>query len=391
MNEILNRTISEMPRTSFECSCGRKHDFSVHDIRIGDGAIKYLPEIAEPFRNGSILVVSDSNTYPVAGKKTAEVLKEAGFKVKELVFEVGDDILIPDERTIGRILLEQELDTSLIVAAGSGVLNDSAKYVTSRTGMEYIIVATAPSMDGYVSDGAPIIMEGYKYSPVAHLTYALIGDTDFMKTAPQDLIQAGFGDMVGKITALTDWDLAVCENSDYRCDTCVELTRRALERTFSSCEKLPERDPKALADLLEGLTLTGVAMALINNSRPASGTEHMLSHYWEMDYIKRGLNPIHHGVQVGCATPVVARVFEQLRDILPESTVALSVPHEEIEALLEKVNCAVSPKEIGIGKDLFYHSLVKGYTVRPRYSVLRYAKEQGRLEEIAEKITDELY
>lgn len=391
MDEILNKSISEMAGTVFDCSCGKTHNFSVREIKIGKGAINAIAEIAEPFRDGTVLVVSDSNTYPVAGKKTAGLLKDSGYRVKELLFEVGDDILLPDEKTLGRILMEMELDTSLIIAVGSGVINDSVKFVTSRTGLDYIIVATAPSMDGYVSDGAPIIMEGYKYSPVAHLTYGLIGDTDVLKTAPQDLIQAGFGDMVGKITALTDWDLAVNEIGEYRCDTCVELTNIALEKTISTCDGLKYRDPVALGNLLEGLTLTGVAMGLINNSRPASGAEHMLSHYWEMEYIKRGLNPIHHGVQVGCAAPVIARFFEQLSDILPESTVKLSVSHEEIERLLERADCAVSPKDIGIDRDLFYNSLVEGYSVRPRYSVLRYAKEKGRLEEIAENITDELY
>lgn len=87
------------------------------------------------------------------------------------MFDTGDDILIPDEKTLGRILQEQDLDTKLMIAVGSGVINDSVKFVTSRTGLPYIIVATAPSMDGYVADGAPIVSHGYKYSPVAHLTY----------------------------------------------------------------------------------------------------------------------------------------------------------------------------------------------------------------------------
>ena len=114
-----------------------------------------------------------------------------------------------------------------MVAVGSGVINDSVKFVTSRSGLPYIIVATAPSMDGYVADGAPIFSQGYKYSPVAHLTYGLVGDTDILKTAPQDLIQAGYGDVVGKITAIADWDLSVKANNDYRCDTCVTLVTRA--------------------------------------------------------------------------------------------------------------------------------------------------------------------
>ena len=391
MNEILNLNINKMPQTEFDCSCGRHHNFSVHEMSIRKGAIQDLPQMAEPFRDGKILVVFDSNTYQAAGRQAVELLKENGFNVKELLFDTGDDILIPDEKTLGRILEEQDLDTSLMVAVGSGAINDSVKFVTSRTGLPYIVVATAPSMDGYLSDGAPIFSQGHKISPVAHLTYGLIGDTDILETAPDDLIRAGFGDMVGKITAIADWDLAVKANGDYRCDTCVELTNRAMKITFDSCDKLSARDSEALGDLLEGLTLTGVAMALVGISRPASGAEHMLSHFWEMDSVERGVNPNHHGIQVGVATPVIARFYEELEDLLPEGVKELCPPHEEIEALLKRGGAPYRPQQINISRELFHESLLKGYKVRPRYSVLQFAKDQGVLETIADKITTEIY
>ena len=391
MNEILNLTINEMPQTEFDCSCGKHHNFSVHEMSIRKGAIEDLPKMAEPFKDGKILVVFDNHTYEVAGKKAVQLLKENGFNYKELLFDTGDDILIPDEKTLGRIVQEQDLDTSLMIAVGSGVLNDSVKFVTSRSGLPYIIVATAPSMDGYVADGAPIFSQGHKYSPVAHLTYGLVGDTDILATAPDDLIQAGFGDMVGKITAIADWDLSVKANNDYRCDTCVELTNRAMKITFDSCDKLPDRDPEALGNLLEGLTLTGVAMALVNISRPASGAEHMLSHFWEMDYVERGLNPNHHGIQVGVATPVIARFFELCEDILPEGVKELCPSPQEIRDLLARGGAPTTPKDIGISRELFRQSLLKGYEVRPRYSVMQFAKDNGRLEDIAETITKEIY
>lgn len=391
MNEILNMSINEMPRTEFDCSCGRHHNFSVHDMVIRKGAIEELPKVAAPFKNEKILVVFDQNTYKVAGQKAVELLKNDGFHLKELLFDSGDDILIPDESVVGRILQEQDPDVKLMIAVGSGVINDSVKYVTSRTGLPYIIVATAPSMDGYVADGAPLISAGYKYSYDAHLTYGLIGDTDILQTAPDDLIQAGFGDVVGKITAIVDWDLAVKANNDYRCDTCVELVNRALDKCFSKAAGLKTRDAESLGALLEALTLTGVAMALVNMSRPASGAEHMLSHFWEMDFIARGLNPNHHGIQVGVATPVIARFFEEMKDMLPEGTFELCPSHQEIEELLRKGGAPADPKEIGIERDLFHQSLLEGWKVRPRYSILQYAKEKGRLEEIAEKITKEIY
>ena len=392
MDQILQMKIEEMPGLSFDCSCGRHHSFPVQGISIRKGALADLPLMAAPFKDEKILIVFDSNTYRVAGEEAVRLLHENGFtKVKELLFETGSDILIPDERTLGRILQEQDLDCRLMIAVGSGVINDSVKFVTSRTGLPFIIVATAPSMDGYVSDGAPIFSHGYKYSPLAHLTYGLIGDTDVLKTAPQDMIQAGFGDVVGKIAAIADWDLAVKANGDYRCETCVQLVEKALEKCFAKADGLPARDPEALGALMEALTMTGVAMALVNISRPASGAEHMLSHFWEMDYINRGLTPIHHGIQVGVATVVIARFFEELADILPEGTGALCPPAKEIEALLRKGGAPASPKEIGISRELFHESLVKGWTVRPRYSILQFAKDRERLVALADQLTEEFY
>lgn len=391
MNEILNMNINDMPGVKFQCGCGREHFFDIKALSIRKGALEDLPQMASPFKEDKILVVCDNNTYKVAGERAIKLLKNNGFNVKSLMFDCGDNILIPDEKTLGRILQEQDLDAGLMVAVGSGVINDSVKFVTSRTNLPYIIVATAPSMDGYVSDGAPIISAGYKYSPQAHLAYGVIGDTDILKTAPQDLIQAGFGDVVGKITAIADWDLSVKANNDYRCDTCVELVNKALDKCFLKSQGLVSRESEALEALFEALTITGVAMALVNISRPASGAEHMLSHYWEMDFIARGLNPNHHGIQVGVATVIIARFFEELEDILPEGTKELCPHHSEIEKLLKTANAPTDPKEIGIDRELFYQSLINGYTVRPRYSVLQFAKENNRLEEIAQKITNEIY
>lgn len=392
MNEILSLNTNDMAGCQFNCSCGRHHNFSVHDMSIGKGAINDLPKMASAFKEDDILVVFDNNTYKVAGKKAVDILQKSGFKhVRELLFDCGDNILIPKEETFGRIISEINNNTKLIIGVGGGVINDSCKFVTSRTKMPFIIVATAPSMDGYVSDSAAIFSQGKKLSVTAHLTYGLIGDTEILQTAPQDLIQAGFGDVVGKITALTDWDLATIENGDYRCDTCVSLVQNALDKCFSKAAGLKTRDEESLGALLEALTLTGVAMSLINITRPASGAEHMISHFWEMDYIGRGLDPLHHGVMVGAATPVVCRIFEMLNDILPESTKKWCWPHQKVEELLNTGGAAKSPIELGISKDLFYHSILEGWTVRPRYSILQFAKDKGLIEKVANELTQIYY
>lgn len=119
------------------------------------------------------------------------------------------------------------------------------------------------------------------------MPYGVLADTEIMKNAPQRLIQAGFGDVLGKLTALTDWKLSKELNGDYYCQTCVTLVERALSKVIEHVDGLKKREDDAILYLIEALNLTGVAMGLIGISRPASGAEHMLSHYWEMDFISR--------------------------------------------------------------------------------------------------------
>lgn len=110
-----------------------------------------------------------------------------------------------------------------------------------------------------------------------------------------------------------------------------------------------------------------------------------------MAYIKAGKNPIAHGMQVAVGSTVVARFFEELADILPEGTIDWCAPHEKIDEYLKLGGCPSSPVEVGLEKELFHASLLNCYTVRERYSVFKFAKENGRLEEIADKITNEFY
>jgi Glycerol dehydrogenase and related enzymes len=244
----------------FDCSCGRHHSLSIKKIAIGKGVIQQLPDIAAEFKGKQLYMISDNNTWKAAGEQAFKILSDSNFEVKSHQFETGTEILIPDELAMGRMLLEMPLGTALIVAVGSGTLNDMAKYLSSRTGIPYIIVCTAPSMDGYVADGAPLICNGRKISYVATLAYGVVGDTDIMKQAPMHMIHAGLGDVLGKLTALTDWSLAVAMIDEYRCETCVKLVEEALRKCIEFAPALKERNEEAILYLIEALTLTGVTM-----------------------------------------------------------------------------------------------------------------------------------
>lgn len=391
MDEILNATLEEMGTISFDCSCGKHHQMSIEKLIMGKGVLSRICEIAEPFRNGKILMVSDNHTYDAAGEKVLELLEGDEFQVKNLILDSGDGILIPDESVVGKVLLNVEKETNLLIGVGSGSINDTVKYISSRTKIPYVIVCTAPSMDGYVADGAPLILEGRKISFEATLPYGVLGDTDIMKHAPQRMIQAGFGDVLGKLTALADWKLAKELNGDYYCETCVTLVERALLKVISRVDGLAKREDEAILFLIEALNLTGVAMGLLGISRPASGAEHMLSHYWEMDFIAKGKFPELHGIKVGIATPIIAEIFDIMKDDIPKEIMEDAPQKEYCEDLLHRVEAPVSPREIGIDRELFYQSILKGNTVRNRYSILQLAVDKGKINEIAQQVTNRIY
>ncbi|MDD4370499.1 MAG: sn-glycerol-1-phosphate dehydrogenase [Anaerostipes sp.] len=391
MNEILNITMNEMANASFDCSCGKHHTLDIKQIKMGKGVLPELPDMLKKFQGKKVYMLSDNHTFQAAGERTLKIMQDAGFDVKSVMIDSGDDILIPDEKAVGRMFMELEPETAVIVSVGSGTLNDMAKYMSARTKIPYIIVCTAPSMDGYAADGAPLILQGKKISFVATLPYGILGDTDIMKEAPMHMIHAGFGDVIGKLTALADWQLAKELKGEYMCDTCVTLVQRALEKVTSHAKEIAQRDEEAILYLIEALILTGVAMGLIGVSRPASGAEHMLSHFWEMDFIARNKFPELHGIKVGIATPIIAEIFDMMKDEIPESAMKLAPSKEYVQKLLTDVGAPACPGDVGVEKELFYNSILGGYKVRNRYSVLQLAVEKGKIEEIAKELTKELY
>lgn len=391
MDDILNMQIEEMAGVSFSCSCGRVHCLEIDKLVTGKDVLKDLPEILKDFQKRKLYMLSDNHTYEAAGEQAYHILKDAGFDVIQKVLNSGEDVLIPDEKAVGEMFMGLEKDTGMIVAVGSGTLNDMAKFMSSRTGIPYTIVCTAPSMDGYASSGAPLMTGGKKISYDAVLPYAIVGDTEIMKKAPMKMIHAGYGDVIGKLTALADWKLSQELKGEYYCETMVRLVRKAVDKVVENRKALANRDEEAVRYLIEALTLTGVAMGLIGVSRPASGAEHMLSHYWEMAVIAGGENPELHGIKVGIASPVIAEIFDEMRHWLPESVQNIAPSRKYMEQLLQDEGAPIHPKEAGVDRDLFYYGILEGNTVRERYSILDFAVEHGKIQEIAQKITDRVF
>lgn len=299
-----------------ECTCGKTHTCDIKKVVIKPGATEELSALTEGWNN--IVVIADTNTYAVCGDA---VVSQLGDKLEnKIVFEC-DGFLVPNEDAIEKAQAVLSDKTDLIIGIGAGVIQDLAKYVSFYAKLPYFIVATAPSMDGYASVGAAMITGNMKVTYSCHVPYAIIGDTEVLKNAPMDMIKSGYGDILGKFSCLNDWKLSTVVNDEYFCDYVYDLTYDMLIKTKDLGPKLLERDAEAVQTLMEALVGVGIAMALVGNSRPASGSEHHMSHYFEVVGIMRNEPYFHHGIDV-----VYSAVFVQK---LREQILALDAPNAE--------------------------------------------------------------
>lgn len=308
--------IDGLLRGKTDCACGREHTCDIKFVVIKSGAVNEIARLCEGYKN--ILVVADTNTYRVCGKKVSELLSPVTETLK--VFE--DELLIPNEKAIDALDSCITDKTDLIVGVGSGVINDLCKYVSFKNGLRYYIVATAPSMDGYASVGAAMITDNMKTTFDARVPAAVIGDVDVLKDAPMDMIKSGFGDIIGKYSALNDWKLANIVNGEYICDYVYNLTYETVLKTRKLAGGIEKRDPETIQTLTEALVIVGIAMAFVGNSRPASGSEHHLSHYFEITGIVKNHGYLLHGTDVAYSAVETEKLREKILslDSFPEKT-----------------------------------------------------------------------
>jgi glycerol-1-phosphate dehydrogenase [NAD(P)+] len=390
IENLINADISSMAGMSFYCDiCKRDHFVDIEKIVIEKGAINKTSSVIDRFKSQKLFLVADNNTYSVCGERVERHLKAEGFDdLKTFVFNTPNQ-LVPGEQTLGRLLIEIEKGTKLIVAVGSGVINDMCRYLSYKMDIPYIIVGTAPSMDGYASVVTPTIVDGIKATLDGVYPYAIIGDLDILRKAPMEMIYAGFGDILGKLVALTDWDLSRQLNEEAYCDNCASFVENALDKCINNIDGIKNREEEAIKYLMEALVLAGVTMGMFGNSRPASGAEHHYAHYWDEDAISRGEEHPLHGNSVGVGTVIASDVYKLMGDRIP---VKVNPPlTEKVKSLLSQIGACDNPKDLGISKDLFRRSILHSKDNRPKFTISHLAGEMGLLESFSEILTRKYY
>jgi len=329
----------------FECDCGKEHYASLKFVSVRKDALEDLPVFAQKLGFKSLYLISDKITYDIAGKRCMEILAAAGVKA-HMVTLVHTGF---DEATVGELLINMPDDCDLVVAVGTGAINDMTRYFSWRMHRPFFTVATAAPMDGFASSLAVLNINNLKTSIEAQTPTAIIGDTEILKGAPYRMIAAGLGDLLGKSTCLCDWKLAKVINGEHYCNNIVELVEKCVDDVLKDAGKAKERDPEVLGNIMEGLVLTGVAMSLYGNSRPASGCEHHMSHYWEMMFEQAGKRPVPHGTQVGVGTVLILKLVEALRKTTVDFEAARAAARAYDQAAWEEnIRTAYGPAAQGV-------------------------------------------
>lgn len=317
----MSRIMDIIKEFSKPCSCGRVHTTAVKDVHIGSGIVKNVGEILHSNNfSENLLLVADKNTL-----KAADGIIESleGFNVS---LHIYDYIRVADMKHVDEIReLIKDKDIS-VLSVGTGSVNDPCRLAAALEDKKLCIFGTAPSMDGFASDTSPIVKDGFKSSYQAKSPEVIIGDTKILSASPSYLKSSGFGDMMAKYIGLIDWQISSLLTGEYYCERVAGLTRTATDTLLSMASRVTADDEETAGQIFESLLMTGIAMSFTKNSRPASGSEHIIAHLIECLQLPEGIIPNYHGEDVGVCTLEMLKFYNSLAE------------RDKVRGVNEKVN-----------------------------------------------------
>ncbi|MCD6278420.1 MAG: NAD(P)-dependent glycerol-1-phosphate dehydrogenase [Desulfurococcales archaeon] len=331
-------------------------------VVIGGDILHTLPNIIDDLHLGRrVFIVTGPNIRKIVGEGVANSLSNKNYLV-----ELGtvrsthiDEVeKIKDEVTAFK--------PTLIIGLGGGKSIDTAKYISSKTGIPFISVPTAASHDGIASPFASIRGIGRVTSAKASPPVAIIADIKVIAKAPHRLLLAGAGDLIGKLTAVLDWRLAHKLKGDYYGDYAASLSLLSAKHVLSFSKMISAGGLDAIRIVIEGLISASVAMCIAGSTRPASGSEHLFSH--ALDVVAN--YPALHGEQVAVGTIMMSYLHGR--------------NWRKIRRIVKNLGLPTTAKELGVKDVDVVKALTMAHAIRPeRYTILG---ESGLTWEAAEKL-----
>ncbi|RED66373.1 sn-glycerol-1-phosphate dehydrogenase [Cohnella lupini] len=370
-------------------------------IMIEAGALKEIAPYLEEKALRTIAIAVDALTYEAAGHALETLLSRVGIRPNVTIIKpssAGD--VVADEASIVQLLLDiQRVKAEAVVAVGGGTIHDIARYCAFTSRIPFVSVPTAPSVDGFNSKGAPILVRGEKLTIPAIGPSAIFADMDILSGSPPALIVAGFGDMLGKFTSLFDWKFGAIVADEPYLQTAADITREALMSCVNEADSIALGREEGIHTLITALIESGLAMLLFGQSHPASGAEHHLSHYIEMEFLRLGRRQLLHGAKVGVASAHISKLYHRIISEGPErwntddknskdarmasnwveiARHSQQIPDElTLRDLLRQVGGPATIEQLSVEQELIERSLKEAHHVRPdRYTLLRAFNER---------------
>lgn len=350
-----------------ECGCGYPHDRTLKAIFMGS-IDEIAPKIGDLDLEPPYAVFYDENTYRVAGRRVMELLEGEGFLVETPTFLFAEEIAAKVE------------GARTVVGVGGGTVIDVAKYAAYKVGAGFISIPTSLSHDGIVSPIVSLFEGSGRKSILARSPRIAVIDLEIIKTAPRDLIISGYGDVLAKIVSIKDWQLGRRDVGEPYCPTAEKLILDSLEMLTSSIMGSAGAR-SSLEVLAKALVNCGAAMMIVSSSRPASGSEHLISHYLDMKLGRR----YPHGIQCAIGTLLMA-AYHELRN--PDWWADERYRLKMIREYFLRVGLPTSLEEIGLPRDLIIRAILEARNIRPdRYTILHKFNPRAEDAELILKIS----
>ncbi len=300
--------------TSFDCKCGHSHSLPIKEVYQGADAAQRLADFAKEQCGKTCLLVSDENTHAAGGEDVDRALTDIGKEVRHQLY--GSAIFEATE-SLGDDVVVSSAVCDFIVAVGAGTICDLAKYAGDKLDIPVLLYGTAASMNGYTSAITALKVRGLKRTLPCKPATAVLCNPEHAATAPTRMTAAGVADFLSKCSSSTDWRAAHLLQGVYFCDRPREFFEGTQDLILESAPKVPSGDPVAIGNVMEALLLSGCSMVIAGSSSPASGGEHLLSHYLDMKSSLYDLPNDFHGTQVGVGTVHCLGLWEKILALEP--------------------------------------------------------------------------
>ncbi len=293
------------------CECGRDHELETKKVVVEYGALDHFEKYMQDVGLGSArrAVVYDTFVYNLPGVKHLKADQEIVLESNGLRAE---DVLIEDMMT--------KLDSpEVIVAFGAGTIMDFGRYPAYKLGIPFVAVPTLASSDGFTASICSAIIKGQKKSTRMKAPALVVADLDIIKGAPMRLVSSGINDILAKYVSLADWKIASLVSGEDYCEKIAGLAEDALVTMREAADKMAatgeiDHEAMTMAQMKSGLT-----MQLWDNSRAASGAEHLMAHLVEMHPPRFENAEGIHGECVGVGTFAAVKEYKRLRKLTPKA------------------------------------------------------------------------